>query len=72
MLITDPLRNLEGYVKTVDRHRRVTKLEVPILGYPTPTEVGFGAIKKISEEEFRCMVKKNMQEYREKSQEEPG
>lgn len=71
-IITGPLRNFEGYVKTVDRHRWVAKLEVPIFGHFTPTEVGFGVIKRVNEEEFRCMIKKNMQEYREKSQEEPG
>lgn len=71
-ITTGPLRNFEGYVRTVDRHRRVAKLEIPIFGRPTPTEVGFGAIKRVSEEEFRRMVKKNMQKYREKSQEEPG
>lgn len=71
-ITTGPLRNFEGYVRAVDRHRRVAKLEVPIFGRPTPTEVGFRAIKRVSEEEFRYMVKKNIQKHREKSQEEPG
>lgn len=71
-ITSGPLRNLQGYVRTVDRHRRVAKLEIPIFGRPTPTEVGFGAIKRVSEEEFRCMVKKNIQKHRENSQEEPG
>jgi len=71
-ITTGPLRNFEGYVRTVDRHRRVAKLEVPIFGHPTPTEVGFGAIKRVSEEEFHRMVKKNIQKHREKSQEGSG
>ena len=40
-ITTGPLRNLQGYLRTVDRHRRIAKLEVPIFGRPTPTEVGF-------------------------------
>lgn len=71
-ITTGPLRNFEGCVRTVDRHRRVAKLEIPIFGRPTPAEVGFGAIKRVSEKEFHCMVKKNIQKHREKSQEEPG
>lgn len=71
-ITTGPLKNFEGYIRTVDRHRRVAKLEIPIFGRPTQTEVGFGAIKRVSEEEFHCMVKKNIQKYREKSQEESG
>lgn len=71
-ITTGPLRNLEGYVRTVDRHRRVAKLEVPIFGRPTPTEVGFGAIKRVSEKEFRCVVEQNIQKHKRESQEEPG
>ena len=72
VLPTGPLKNFEGYIRTVDRHRRVAKLEIPIFGRPTPTEVGFGAIKRVSEEEFHRMVKKNIQKHREKSQEGSG
>lgn len=70
-ITTGPLKNFEGYIRIVDRHRRVAKLEIPIFGRPTPAEVGFGVIKRVSEEEFRCMVKKNIQEHRERFQEEP-
>ena len=70
-ITTGPLKNFEGYIRIVDRHRRVAKLEIPIFGRPTPAEVGFGAIKRVSEEEFRCMVKKNIQKHRERFQEEP-
>ncbi len=44
-ITTGPLKKFEGYIRTVDRHRRVAKLEVPILGRPTPKEVGSGQIK---------------------------
>ena len=71
-ITTGPLKDFEGYIRTVDRHHRVAKLEVPIFGRPTPTEVGFGAIKRVSEEEFYCMVKKNIQKHKEESQKEPG
>ena len=70
-ITTGPLKNFEGYIRIVDRHRRVAKLEIPIFGRPTPAEVGFGVIKRVSEEEFRCMVKKNIQKHRERFQEEP-
>ena len=71
-ITTGPLRNYEGYIRTVDRHRRVAKLEIPIFGRPTPAEVGFGAIKRVSEEEFRCMVEQNIQKHKKISREEPG
>ena len=67
-ITTGPLRNLQGYLRTVDRHRRIAKLEVPIFGRPTPTEVGFGAIKRVSEKEFHCMVEQNIQKHKRKSQ----
>lgn len=71
-ITTGPLKNFEGYIRTVDRHRRVAKLEIPIFGRPTPTEVGFGAMKRVSEKEFRCMIEKNIQKYKGKSQEKAG
>lgn len=71
-ITTGLLRNLQGYLRTVDRHRRIAKLEVPIFGRPTPTEVGFGAIKRVSEKEFHCMVEQNIQKHKRKSQSVPG
>lgn len=71
-ITTGPLRNYEGYIRTVDRHRRVAKLEIPIFDRPTPVEVGFGAIKRVSEKEFRCMVEQNIQKHKKISREEPG
>ncbi len=56
-----PLKNLKGYVRTVDRHRRIAKMEVPLFGRLTPMEVGFGAIARVSGEEFRQIVQENIQ-----------
>lgn len=64
-ITTGLLKNFEGYVRTVDRHRWVAKLEIPIFGRPTPVEVGFGAIARVSEEEFRHMIEQNIQIHRE-------
>lgn len=56
-----PLRNMKGYVRSVDRHRRIAKMEIPIFGRMTPAEVGFGAIARVSAEEFRQIVHENVQ-----------
>lgn len=71
-ITTGPLKNFEGYVRTVDRHRRVAKLEIPIFDRLTPVEVGFGAIKRVSEQEFRCMIEQNIQKHKQTFRKEPG
>lgn len=55
-----PLKNLKGCIRSVDRHRRVAKLEVMLYGRPTPMEVGFGAFARVSEEQFRQIVQQNV------------
>ena len=47
-----PLRNYQGNIKNIDRHRRIAKIDVPIFGRMTPVELGFGAFARLSEEEF--------------------
>ena len=47
-----PLRNYQGNIKNVDRHRRIAQIDVPIFGRMTPVEIGFGAFARLSEEEF--------------------
>lgn len=56
-----PLRNYQGCIKTVNRHRRIAKLEIPIFGGMTPVEVGFGGIARVSEEEFHQMKQESIQ-----------
>lgn len=60
---TGPLRHYEGYIKTVDRHRRVAKMDVPLFGRATPIEIGFGAIARVSREEFDRMTEQNIREH---------
>lgn len=67
-----PLRNYQGCIKTVDRHRRIAKLEIPILGRMTPVEVGFGAVARVSEEEFDHMKEENRQKQKQSPSETPG
>lgn len=57
-----PLQNYQGCIRTVDRHRRTARLEIPVFGGMTPVEVGFGAIKKVTEEEFLQIKEKHIQE----------
>lgn len=54
-ITSGPLRNYRGCIRTVDRHRRIAKLEIPVFGGLTPVEVGFGAIARVNEDEFRQM-----------------
>lgn len=56
-----PLRNYQGCIRTVDRHRRIARLEIPVFGGITPVEVGFGAVRRVSEEEFLQMKEKHIQ-----------
>jgi transcription antitermination factor NusG len=60
-ITSGPLKAYEGYVKSVNRHRRIAKLEIPIFGRATPVEVGFGAFARVTEEDFHQMVEENIQ-----------
>lgn len=58
--ITDgPLRDYYGFIKKVDRHRRVAKLEIDLFGRMTPVEVGLEILARITEEEFVHLKKEN-------------
>lgn len=59
-ITSGPLRNYQGCIRTVDRHRRIAKLEIPVFGGPTPVEVGFGAIARVNQDEFRRMKNENI------------
>lgn len=56
-----PLRNVEGTIRSIDRHRRVAKMDVLIFGRMTSMEVGFGAIARVSRDEFDELIQKNKQ-----------
>ncbi len=55
-ITSGPLRKIPGWIKSVDRHRRTAKMEIPIFGRRTPIEVGMGTIARVSEEELQQMV----------------
>lgn len=55
-ITTGPLQKLKGCIKSVDRHRRIAKMEIPVFGRQTPVEVGLGTIARVSEEELKRMV----------------
>jgi len=54
-----PLQSMQGYVRSVDRHRRIAMLDVGIFGRRTPVEVGFGAVKRLSKDEFHAFCETN-------------
>lgn len=62
-ITSGPLKQCRGWIKKVDRHRRIAKMEIPIFGRRTPVEVGFGAIARVSKEEFRQMLDDNIKKY---------
>ena len=62
-VISGPLKKCHGWIKKVDRHKRIAKLEIPIFGRRTPVEVGFGAVARISDEEFSQMKADNIEKY---------
>lgn len=55
-ITSGPLRKCKGWIKAIDRHRRIAKMDIPIFGRYTPIEVGFGAIARIDEEQLKQMV----------------
>lgn len=66
-----PLRNYQGNIKNVDRHRRVAKLEVSLFGRMTPVEVGFGAFARLSKEEFYQIKAERIQKQEQELKESP-
>ena len=71
-ITSGPLKHYQGCIKTVDRHRRIAKLEIPVFGGMTPVEVGFGAVRRVSQEEFHQMKQQNIQKHRTSTNQEPG
>lgn len=66
-ITSGPLRNYRGCIRTIDRHRRIAKLEIPVFGGLTPVEVGFGAIARISDDTFRQMKDESIQKQKQES-----
>lgn len=71
-ITSGPLKHYQGCIKTVDRHRRIAKLEIPVFGGMTPVEVGFGAVRRVSQEEFHQMKQQNIQKHQSSTNQEPG
>lgn len=46
------LKNYQGRIKKIDRHKRTAVLAVNLFGRETPVEVGLEVVKKISKTEF--------------------
>jgi transcriptional antiterminator NusG len=65
-----PLKHMKGFIRTIDRHRRVAKMEVRMFGRSTPMEIGFGAVARVSGEEFQNIVEENIQKQKESGMEE--
>lgn len=66
-IISGPLQKCHGWIKKIDRHRRTAQMDVPMFGRRTPVEVGFGAIARISEDEFEQMKNENAKKYEEET-----
>ena len=56
VVTSGPLKDYRGNISKIDRHRRIAKMEVCMFGRMTPMEVGFGAIARVSKEEFDTML----------------
>lgn len=55
-ITSGPLKKTRGWIRTIDRHRRIAKMDIPMFGRRTPVEVGLGTIARVSEEEMQQMV----------------
>lgn len=55
-ITSGPLKQCKGWIRNIDRHRRIARMEIPIFGRRTPVEVGLGTIARVSEEELEQMV----------------
>lgn len=67
-ITSGPLRDYQGCIRAVDRHRRVARLDIPICGRQTPVEVGFGAVHRVSRDEFDEMKRQAIQKSRQASE----
>lgn len=56
-----PLRNYQGYIKKIDRHKRVADLEINFFGRMTPVQVGLEVLAKVTEEEFQRMKEESVE-----------
>ena len=63
-ILSGPLQKCSGWIKKIDRHKRTAQMEIPIFGRRTPVEVGFGAIARVSKEEFKQMKDENIKKYK--------
>ncbi len=57
------LRDMSGYIKKVDRHRRLAFLDINFLGRETPVEVGLSAVARVTDEEFERIRQLNIMEH---------
>lgn len=55
-ITSGPLKRTQGWIRTVDRHRRIAKMEIPIFGRQTLIEVGLGTIARVEEKELKQMI----------------
>ena len=58
-----PLRNHYGFIRKVDRHRRIAKLEINFFGRMTPVEVGLEIVSRLTEEQFEKLKKDRLETY---------
>ena len=58
-----PLRNHYGFIRKVDRHRRIAKLEINFFGRMTPVEVGLEIVARLTEEQFEKLKKDKLETY---------
>ena len=58
-----PLRNHYGFIRKVDRHRRIAKLEINFFGRLTPVEVGLEIVARLTEEQFEKLKKDRLETY---------
>lgn len=62
--ITDgPLRNHYGFIKKIDRHRRIARLEINFFGRMTPVEVGLEILVRLTEEQFNKLKRDKLETY---------
>lgn len=59
------LRNYTGAITKVDRHRRIAHLQIDLFGRPTPVQVGFAAVARLTTEEFEEIRRNNIERQKE-------
>lgn len=58
-----PLRNHYGFIRKIDRHRRIAKLEINFFGRQTPVEVGLEILARLTEEQFQKLKRDKLESY---------